>query len=56
MGQQGFTTNFQGVLETANVNTVQEVTNLITSQGAYEMNSKVIQASDEMLQTLNQLR
>src|SRR5262245_46499314 len=55
-GNQGFATTLQGFLETANVNTVQEVTNLITAQRAYEMNSKVIQASDEMLQTLNQLR
>ena len=46
----------QGFLETSNVNTVAEVTNLITAQRAYEMNSKVIQASDEMLGTLNQLR
>jgi flagellar basal-body rod protein FlgG len=35
---------------------VQEVTNLITAQRAYEMNSKVIAASDEMLGTLNQMR
>ena len=46
----------QGFLETSNVNTVSEITNLITAQRAYEMNSKVIQASDEMLNTLNQLR
>ena len=46
----------QGFLETSNVNTVQEVTNLITAQRAYEMNSKVIQASDEMMSALNQLR
>ena len=55
-GKAGFASTLQGFLETANVNTVQEVTNLITAQRAYEMNSKVIQASDEMLQTLNQLR
>ena len=46
----------QGFIETSNVNTVTEVTNLITAQRAYEMNSKVIQASDEMLSTLNQMR
>ena len=46
----------QGFLESANVNTVQEVTNLITAQRAYEMNSKVIQASDDMMGALNQLR
>ncbi len=46
----------QGFLETSNVNTVSEVTNLISAQRAYEMNSKVIQASDEMLNVLNALR
>ncbi|HEX6979217.1 MAG TPA: flagellar basal-body rod protein FlgG [Alphaproteobacteria bacterium] len=55
-GKDGFGTLLQGFLETSNVNTVAEVTNLITAQRAYEMNSKVIQASDEMLSTLNQLR
>jgi flagellar basal-body rod protein FlgG len=55
-GRQGFGTTLQGFLETSNVNTVSEITNLITAQRAYEMNSKVIQASDEMLNTLNQLR
>lgn len=55
-GRQGFGTLLQGFLETSNVNTVQEVTNLITAQRAYEMNSKVIQASDEMMSALNQLR
>ena len=55
-GRQGFGTVLQGFLETSNVNTVSEITNLITAQRAYEMNSKVIQASDEMLNTLNQLR
>ena len=55
-GKGGFGTVLQGFLETSNVNTVQEVTNLITAQRAYEMNSKVIQASDEMMSSLNQLR
>ena len=55
-GRQGFGTTLQGFLETSNVNTVQEVTNLITAQRAYEMNSKVIQASDDMMSSLNQLR
>ena len=40
----------QGFLETSNVNPVAEITSLITAQRAYEMNSKVITASDEMLQ------
>ena len=39
----------------ANVNVVTEITNLITAQRAYEMNSKVITASDDMLSTLTNL-
>lgn len=46
----------QGARENSNVNVVEEITQLITAQRAYEMNSKVIQASDDMLNTINQLR
>jgi flagellar basal-body rod protein FlgG len=46
----------QGFIETSNVNVVAEITNLITAQRAYEMNSRVITASDEMLSTLTNLR
>ncbi len=46
----------QGFLETSNVNAVEEITNLISAQRAYEMNSKVIQAADDMLGTLSNLR
>lgn len=46
----------QGALENSNVDVVEEITNLITAQRAYEMNSKIITASDEMLQTVTQLR
>ena len=46
----------QGVLENSNVNVVEEITNLIAAQRAYEMNSNVITTSDEMLQTATQLR
>jgi flagellar basal-body rod protein FlgG len=46
----------QGFVETSNVNVVTEITNLITAQRAYEMNSKVITASNEMLSTLTNLR
>ncbi len=46
----------QGFLETSNVNPVEEITNLITAQRAYEMNSKVITTSDEMLRTITTLR
>jgi flagellar basal-body rod protein FlgG len=37
------------------VNAVQEITDLITAQRAYEMNSKIISAADEMLQTSTQM-
>ena len=46
----------QGFLETANVNPVQEITDLITAQRAYEMNSRVITTADEMLQVTTNLR
>ncbi|MFX6728703.1 flagellar basal body rod C-terminal domain-containing protein [Acinetobacter baumannii] len=52
----GFGILRQGYLETSNVNPVTEITNLITAPRAYEMNSKVITTSDQMLQTTNQLR
>lgn len=55
-GAVGFGTVQQGFLETSNVNVVSEITDLIRAQRAYEMNSKVIQASDEMMGTLTQLR
>jgi flagellar basal-body rod protein FlgG len=55
-GAPGFGTTMQGFVETSNVNVVSEITNLITAQRAYEMNSKVITASDEMLSTLTNLR
>lgn len=46
----------QGYLEGSNVQVVDEMVNLIVAQRAYEMNSKAIQASDEMLQQANSLR
>jgi len=48
-GSTGFGKISQGFLETSNVNAVAEITSLITAQRAYEMNSKVITVSDEML-------
>jgi flagellar basal-body rod protein FlgG len=45
----------QGAVESSNVNIVEEITDLITAQRAYEMNSTVIQTSDEMLQSVSQL-
>jgi flagellar basal-body rod protein FlgG len=55
-GQVGFGTVLQGFLETSNVDVVLEITNLIRAQRAYEMNSKVIETADQMLQTASQLR
>ena len=55
-GGTGFGTILQGFLETSNVNAVEEISNLISAQRAYEMNSKVIQTSDEMMGTLAALR
>lgn len=46
----------QGAIEQSNVNVVEEITRLISAQRAYEMNSKIITASDEMMQTATQLR
>ena len=55
-GSTGFGAIQQGALETSNVDAVAEITNLITAQRAYEMNSRVIQASDEMMASVAQLR
>ena len=55
-GSTGFGSILQGFLETSNVNAVEEISNLISAQRAYEMNSKVIQTSDEMMGTLTTLR
>ncbi|NDC57159.1 MAG: flagellar hook-basal body complex protein, partial [Alphaproteobacteria bacterium] len=52
----GFGKIIQGSLENSNVNIVSEISNLITAQRAYEMNSRVIRAADDMLSTLNQIR
>ncbi|MEX3956062.1 flagellar basal-body rod protein FlgG [Trinickia sp. EG282A] len=45
----------QGYLEASNVNVVQELVNMIETQRAYEINSKAVQTSDQMLQTLSQM-
>jgi len=55
-GSPGYGTVLQGFIESSNVNVVSEITNLISAQRAYEMNSKVITASNEMLSTLTNLR
>ncbi len=45
----------QGYVETSNVNVVEELVNMITTQRAYEINSRAIQTSDQMLARLTQL-
>jgi flagellar basal-body rod protein FlgG len=45
----------QGFLEGSNVNVVEELVSMIATQRAYEINSKAIQTSDQMLQRLGQL-
>lgn len=52
----GFGSIVQGSLESSNVDVVSEVTSLITAQRAYEMNSKVIKTSDEMMSVANQVK
>jgi flagellar basal-body rod protein FlgG len=54
-GANGLGSLMQGFLETSNVNVVQELITMIQTQRAYEMNSKAIQTSDQMLQKLGQL-
>jgi flagellar basal-body rod protein FlgG len=55
-GLNGFGQIRQGFVEMSNVQLVEEMTDLITGQRAYEANSKAIVTSDEMLQTVNQLK
>jgi flagellar basal-body rod protein FlgG len=54
--QSGLGTINQGYLEMSNVSVVQEMVNLILAQRAYEVNSKAVQAADEMMQTSNNLQ
>ncbi|WP_314916306.1 flagellar basal-body rod protein FlgG [Pseudomonas helleri] len=53
-GLNGFGTTMQNTLETSNVSTVEEMVNMITTQRAYEMNSKVISTADQMLSFVTQ--
>lgn len=50
-GSQGFGTLAQGFLEKANVDVVEEMVSMISAQRAYEINSRVIQGADQMLET-----
>lgn len=54
-GQNGLGSLAQGFVETSNVNVVEELVAMIQTQRAYELNSKAIQTSDQMLQKLSQL-
>lgn len=53
---EGFGVVQQGFLENSNVNVVEEMVQMITAQRAYEINTKTIQTSDEILQMTNNLR
>lgn len=53
-GQNGLGELHQGMLENSNVDIVEEMVNMITTQRAYEMNSKVVSTSDQMLQFITQ--
>ncbi len=55
-GTAGLGNLAQGQIESSNVNIVEEMVNMISAQRSYEMNSKAIQAADQMLQSLNNLR
>lgn len=55
-GENGFGTVVQGFVESSNVNIVQEMVNMIQAQRAYEINSKSIQTSDDMLEKISQLK
>jgi flagellar basal-body rod protein FlgG len=54
-GQEGLGALLQGYVELSNVSVVEEFINLIVSQRAYEANSKVVKAADEMYQQVNNL-
>jgi flagellar basal-body rod protein FlgG len=55
-GENGAGTISQGYLESSNVQMIEELTNMMTAQRAYESNSKVLQASDEIQGIINNLR
>ncbi len=55
-GEEQYGRLIQGMLESSNVQVVEEMVEMISGQRAYEMNSKVIQTADQMLRTASQLR
>jgi flagellar basal-body rod protein FlgG len=54
-GQEGLGTLMQGYVEGSNVSVVTEFINMIVSQRAYEANSKIVKAADEMYQQVNNI-
>jgi flagellar basal-body rod protein FlgG len=54
-GEEGFGRVLQGTLETSNVEMVQEMTDMISAQRAYEINAKAVRAAEEMMQQSNDL-
>ncbi|WP_448872769.1 flagellar basal-body rod protein FlgG [Desulfobulbus propionicus] len=54
-GSDGLGTLLQGYIENSNVNLVEELTQMITTQRAYEINAEVITTSDEMMQTITNM-
>ena len=54
-GSEGLGTLQQGMLEASNINVVDQFIQMIVTQRAYESNSKVVQAADQMLQDVNQM-
>lgn len=55
-GDPGFGRLQQGYVEMANVDLVDEMTNLVMAQRAYQLNARVLQAADQVLETINNLR
>jgi len=55
-GENGSGVLMQGAIEASNVSVMNEMTDLIKAQRAYEMNSKVMGVADQMLQTVNNIR
>ena len=55
-GDPGFGTLQQGYLEMANVDLIDEMSTLVMAQRAYQLNARVLQAADQVLETINNLR
>ena len=56
ISREGMGTLLQGHLEMSNVNMVSEISNLIMAQRAYQLNARVLQAGDQIMETINNLR